>query len=75
MERTQFWQGVQEQALVGENVNWPKCLEGNLAKSVPITTNISIDPEIPLLEVYFTDTFVHMGNGRCQGYSWKHWLW
>lgn len=68
---------VQEQTLVGENVycsncmNCPNCLAGNLGISISITIDIAIDPEVLLLEIYFTDALVHVGNRICQDYSWK----
>lgn len=59
-----FGTSVQEHTL-GKNV------KGNLAILIPITIDISIDPEILLLEIYFSDTFVYVGNEICQHYSWK----
>lgn len=49
-------------------------MKGDLAILIPISMDISIDPEILLLEIYFMDTFVYVGNGICQSYSWKPWL-
>lgn len=48
-----------------------KNVKGDLAILIPISMDISIDPEILLLEIYFMDTFVYVGNGICQSYSWK----
>lgn len=64
----QFWQKCP-----GTNTCWWKyelsqLFRGNLAVSIPIPIDIFIDIEIPLLEIYFTDTFGYMGNGIYQGY-------
>lgn len=62
LKSTQFWQECQDQTVVGENVNWPNCLEDNLhyqsssQRTYPLT-------QILVLEIYFTATFVHVRNG------------